>query len=96
MRFIGILGIIVLLGAAYLMSNNRKKICLRTVIWGLVLQLLFAAVILGAPAMSYLAMLLLLGMVIIFILRSEINTGFIAGSDYFTHYSKWSRLFSTE
>ncbi|RKY52565.1 MAG: hypothetical protein DRP89_07475, partial [Candidatus Neomarinimicrobiota bacterium] len=35
MRFIGVLGIITLLGIAYLFSNNRKKIRLRIVIWGL-------------------------------------------------------------
>lgn len=80
MRFIGLLGIIVLLGVAYLMSNNRKEIRLRTVVWGLMLQLLFAAVILGKPVMSYLAMSLFLGLVIIYLFKNEINTGSIAGS----------------
>lgn len=80
MRFIGLLGIIVLLGTAYLMSNNRRKIRLRTVIWGLVLQLLFAAVILGVPLMSYLAMALLLGLITSYLFKSEINAGLITGS----------------
>ena len=45
-RFTGILGILLLLGIAYLMSNNRKKIDYKLVGWGLGLQLLFALFIL--------------------------------------------------
>ena len=37
-RFIGILGIILILGLAYLLSNNRKAINYRTVGTGLLLQ----------------------------------------------------------
>ena len=45
-KLIGILGIFVLLGIAYLMSNNKSKINLRTVLWGLGLQIIFALFIL--------------------------------------------------
>ena len=45
-RLIGIIGIFVLLGIAYLMSNNRKKIDYRVVVWGIALQLIFAILIL--------------------------------------------------
>ncbi len=48
-RFIGILGIFAILGIAYLMSNNKNKIDLRIVIWGLGLQLLFGIFILVTP-----------------------------------------------
>ena len=48
-RFIGILGIFVILGIAYLMSNNKKNIDLRVVTWGLGLQLLFGIFILVTP-----------------------------------------------
>lgn len=48
-RFIGILGIIAILAIAYLMSNNKKNIDLRIVIWGLSLQLLFGIFILVTP-----------------------------------------------
>jgi len=48
-RFIGILGIIAILGIAYLMSNNKKNIDLRVVIWGLGLQVLFGIFILVTP-----------------------------------------------
>jgi len=48
-RFAGILGIIFLLGIAFLLSNNRKKIDFKLVGWGLGLQLLFALFILKTP-----------------------------------------------
>ena len=48
-RFIGILGVFAILGIAYLMSNNKKNIDLRVVIWGLGLQLLFGIFILVTP-----------------------------------------------
>ena len=41
-----ILGIFFLLGLAWLLSNNRNKISLRVVIWGLCLQFTFAFIIL--------------------------------------------------
>ena len=49
MRFTGLIGILALLGIAYLLSNNRKAIKPRTVLWGLGLQLLFAIIILKIP-----------------------------------------------
>ena len=48
-RFIGILGILVLLAIAVAMSNNRKSIPWRLVIWGLGLQFIFAIIILKTP-----------------------------------------------
>ena len=45
----GILGIFTLLGIAYLLSNNRRKINYRLVIWGLTIQLIFALLILKSP-----------------------------------------------
>ena len=41
-KLTGILGIVVLLGIAYLLSNNRKNINYRLVSWGLGIQLIFA------------------------------------------------------
>lgn len=82
MRFVGVLGIITLLGIALLMSNNRKKINARTVLWGLLLQLLFAAIILGAPLVSYCAILFFIGLIVLYLFRNEINAGFIGNSPY--------------
>ncbi|MBU1874913.1 hypothetical protein KJ688_14490, partial [bacterium] len=84
MRFIGILGIITLLGIAFLMSNNRKKINLRTVIWGITLQLLFAAIILGAPLLSYFAMLLFVDLIILYLFNDEIISGAVRENQYLT------------
>jgi CNT family concentrative nucleoside transporter len=44
-RFAGLLGIMVLLGLAYLFSTNRRAIRLKTVLWGLALQFLFAVLV---------------------------------------------------
>ena len=48
-RFTGIIGIIVILGLAYLWSNNRKAINFRLVITGLLLQVALAIFILKVP-----------------------------------------------
>ncbi|MCC6282544.1 MAG: NupC/NupG family nucleoside CNT transporter [Saprospiraceae bacterium] len=48
-RLIGIFGIILILGTAYLLSNNRKAINYRTVGMGLLVQALLAVFILKTP-----------------------------------------------
>lgn len=48
-RFIGLIGIVLILGLAYLMSNNRKRINYRLVLSGLALQLGLALFILKVP-----------------------------------------------
>jgi len=45
-RFFGIIGIIIILGISYLMSNNKKKINWHTIISGFILQILLALFIL--------------------------------------------------
>lgn len=45
-RLISFIGIFFILGLAWLMSNNKKRINYRTVLWGIVLQLIFAILIL--------------------------------------------------
>ncbi|WP_097026410.1 NupC/NupG family nucleoside CNT transporter [Clostridium peptidivorans] len=49
-RFIGILGLIILLGIAYLLSNNKKAINWKLVGIGISLQVTFAILILKVPA----------------------------------------------
>jgi len=44
-RFAGLLGIVVFLSIAYICSTNRKAIRLKTVLWGLGLQFLFAWIV---------------------------------------------------
>ena len=48
-RFIGILGIIFILALAYLMSNNRRAINLKTIGVGFILQIVFAVFIFKVP-----------------------------------------------
>ena len=48
-QIIGILGIGTLLGIAFLLSENKKGINIKTVAWGLSLQILFALIILKTP-----------------------------------------------
>lgn len=45
-KLIGLVGIVAILGSAFLMSNNKKKIDLRLVISGLILQLVMAVFVL--------------------------------------------------
>src|SRR5580700_6725869 len=45
-RFTGVLGLLTMLGLAYLMSSNRRAIKLKTIAWGLGLQLTFAYIVL--------------------------------------------------
>jgi CNT family concentrative nucleoside transporter len=47
-RFIGILGLLTMLGVAYAFSTNRRAIRLKTVAWGLGLQIAFALFVLKA------------------------------------------------
>jgi CNT family concentrative nucleoside transporter len=49
-RFTGILGLLTMLGLAYAFSTNRKAIRLKTVAWGLGLQIVFAIFVLKVDA----------------------------------------------
>ena len=48
-RLTGLIGILLLIGTAYGLSNNRKRISLNIVCWGLGLQIIFAFIILKTP-----------------------------------------------
>jgi CNT family concentrative nucleoside transporter len=49
-RFRGLLGIVLILGVAVALSENRRAISRRVVFWGLVLQWVFALFVLRVPA----------------------------------------------
>lgn len=51
-RFTGIIGIVLILGIAFLLSNNKKRINYRLVISGLGLQLLIAVLVLKVPLVT--------------------------------------------
>lgn len=49
-RFTGLLGLVVMLGVAYVFSRNRRAIQPRVILWGMGLQLSFAFLVLKTPA----------------------------------------------
>ena len=51
-RFIGVLGIFVLLALGYLFSSKKKQINWKLVATGIALQLILALLVLGVPAMG--------------------------------------------
>jgi len=69
MNFISILGLLVLLGAAWAISYHRRAVKLRPVLWGLGLQLIFALIILRQDALSFIGMALLAILLLAFVLR---------------------------
>lgn len=75
MRFTGILGIIAILFISFLMSNNKKAIKPRVIFWGLGLQMLFAAIILGKNLMSFGAMYGFILLIIVYLFKDYVNTG---------------------
>ena len=75
MRFTGILGILTILLISFLMSNNKKKIKPRIIIWGLGLQILFAGIILGKTYMSLSSMLLFVLLIVLYLSKDIVNNG---------------------
>src|SRR2546421_11644675 len=49
LRLISALGLVAMLAAAWVLSNNRRRFPWRTVIWGMLLQFVFAIFILKTP-----------------------------------------------
>ena len=81
MRFVSLFGLLVFIGIAFLMSNNKSKIRPRIILWGLGLQLLFASIILGNPisiwnvtlSVSFSGMYLFLSLILMYAFKDEIN-----------------------
>jgi CNT family concentrative nucleoside transporter len=71
MRFIGVLGIIALLGLAWALSYHRRDVKLRIVFWGLGLQFLFAVIILRQDSWSFVGMSVLAGLISVYLLRVD-------------------------
>ena len=71
MRFIGVLGIIALLGLAWALSYHKRDVKLRIVFWGLGLQFLFAVIILREDFWSFVGMSVLAGLVSVYLLRMD-------------------------
>ncbi len=72
-RFISFIGMFVLLGLAWLMSSNKRKIRVRVILWGVGLQLLFALIVLAEQTYSMVGMFVLASMVVLFIFNDELG-----------------------
>ena len=71
MRFIGVLGVLALLGLAWAISYHRREVRLRVVFWGVGLQFLFALIILREDVWSFIGMGLVAGLVAVYLLRQD-------------------------
>lgn len=76
MNLISILGLLTLLGAAWLLSYHRRDIKFRIVIWGLGLQFLFALIILREDFWSFVGMGILGALLVVYLMqRDQANLG---------------------
>jgi concentrative nucleoside transporter, CNT family len=81
MNPIGLVGILVLLGLAWAMSFHRRLFPVRTVLWGLGLQLLFAVIVLKKDLWSFVGMAGLALLIVVFMLqRSGAGLTRVAGT----------------
>lgn len=70
-RAVSILGLLVILGLAYVFSKHRRAVNFRTTIWGVGLQLTFAVIILRPGTPSFIGMSLLAFLVLLYIAQRE-------------------------
>ena len=88
MRYIGALGLLIILALAYAASTHRKQIRPRVIIWGVALQFIFAMSILSESFLSWIGMCIFAYLVFLYIAYQDlsillhtkkiISSGFIA------------------
>ena len=71
MHLIGLLGLLVLLGIAWAMSYHRTSVRLRTVAWGIGLQVLFAVIVLRQDAWSFVGMAVFGMLLVVYLLQAD-------------------------
>ncbi len=71
MKFIGVVGLAVILGIAFLFSTNKKAIKLRVLIWGFGLQFLFATIILKESVVSWISMFLFAFLILLYVFKDK-------------------------
>ena len=72
-RAVSLLGLLVLMGLAFLFSKNRKAVKPRTIIWGVGLQLTLALIILSKGTYSFVGMSILLYLVTLYLFEEELH-----------------------
>lgn len=75
MQITSILGLLVLMFLAYLMSNNKKMIPWRVIFWGVGLQLLFATIILTESLVSFIGMFIFFTWLIFYVFFTRFIQG---------------------
>jgi len=75
MNLVSILGLLALLGLAWALSYHRRSLPVRTIVWGLGLQFLFALIILREDALSYLGMGMFGLLLVVYILQRAPDGG---------------------
>jgi concentrative nucleoside transporter, CNT family len=76
MKLISLLGLLVLLFIAWLLSYHKDKVNIRTVLWGLFLQFLFALIILQKSAVSWIGMAIFALLLVVYVFRDIIKTAY--------------------
>jgi len=71
MHLIGLLGMLVILGLAWAMSYHRTSVRLRTVAWGIGLQVLFAVIVLRQDAWSFAGMTVFGLLLVVYLLQTD-------------------------
>jgi len=71
MNLISILGLLAILGIAWAMSYHRRQVPLRTIVWGLGLQFLFAVIILREDYWSFVGMAALGVLMVVYLLQKD-------------------------
>ena len=70
-RLISVVGLLTILGVSYALSNNRKAVNKRTILWGIALQLILALMILKDGAISFVGFFLLIGLIWVYIYEPD-------------------------
>ncbi len=78
MQLLSVVGLVVLLGLAWCLSYHRHRVRLRTVVWGLGLQFVFALIILREDVWSFVGMAILAVLLVSYLVREE-RRGFLPG-----------------
>ncbi len=72
-RAVSLLGLLVLMGLAYLFSKHRKAVQPRTIVWGVGLQLTLAVIILSQGTMSFVGMFVLVFLISLYLFEEELH-----------------------
>ncbi|MBN1543584.1 NupC/NupG family nucleoside CNT transporter [candidate division KSB1 bacterium] len=73
MRLVGLAGLPAILAIAFLFSTNRKAVKPRTVFWGIGLQVLFGAIILGKDLLSWIGLFILAALILLYAFEERIT-----------------------